>query len=227
MKKFLSLGIMACLILSLTVPVYAAEIESTNDNSDYETHWIIKDGEFQQISEEEYVELLKPKYYSFSEADSGETIAPMSTVSETYTRKSVSTYYGTIQPVSAWALYPAFPFAATSITTYASHSTTVSAEIKAKIRSSITAKLGVTVKESSGSASGNIGGSLGQAKPGMYARIRFQPKMVNISGTVRKVTLYNNAEKVDTFDVTSKYPVTLPNGITDGIYTVQYSSRPS
>lgn len=52
-------------------------------------------------------------------------------------------------------------------------------------------------------------------------------RMVNISGTVKKVTLYNNAEKVDTFDVTSKYPATLSNGITDGIYTVQYSSRPS
>ncbi len=192
----------------------------------YETYWIIENSVLQQISEETYLELLSPQYYSFPVKRIRRNNFSNVYGIETYTAKSASTYYGSKIPVSPWSYYPTLPFAATSVTTYAYHSTTVSAAIKTQIRNSITAKLGVTVKESSGSASGNLAGSLGPAKEGMYARIMFQPKMAKVSGTVKKIKNYNNGQRVETYDVNSTYPVTLPNGVTNGIYTIQYSSKP-
>ena len=231
MKKYIAMILTCSLLLALlSIPVGAAnshQVEEMDSATDfYETYWIIENSVLQQISQETYLELLSPQYYSFPVKESDETISPMYTVSETYTAKSASTYYGSKIPVSPWSYYPTLPFAATSVTTYAYHSTTVSAAIKTQIRNSITAKLGVTVKESSGSASGNLAGSLGPAKEGMYARIMFQPKMAKVSGTVKKIKNYNNGQRVETYDVNSTYPVTLPNGVTNGIYTIQYSSKP-
>ena len=234
MKKFVAMILSFSLLLSLlSIPVGATsdlpvgETEVSTDDAFYETHWLFENGEFRQISEEVYRELLTPQYYPISEKETGETISPMYTVSETYTVKSASTYYGSKTPVSPWSYYPASPIAASSVTTYASHSTTITATVKTQIRNAITAKLGVTVKESSGSATGNIAGSLGDPKKGMYSRIVFQPKMANVSGTVKKITNSNNGQRVENYDVTSKYPVTLPSGLTDGIYSIQYSTKPS
>lgn len=233
MKKYVAMVLTCSLLLSLlsisvgaTNAFCAEEMTSTTDGSFYETYWILENGEFHQISEETYLELLVPQYYSFSKQDTGGTPVPMYMVSEYYTPKSAYTYYASATPVSPWSYYPAIPIVASFVTTYAIHSKTVSAEVKAKIRNAVTVKLGVTVAESSVSGTGNLAGSVGPAKPGMYARVLFQPKMASISGTVKKITSYNNGQRVENFDVTSKYPVTLANGLTDGIYRIQYSSKP-
>ena len=81
MKKYTAMILTCSLLLTLlSIPVGAVnshQVEEMDAATDfYETYWIIENGVLQQISEETYLELLSPQYYSFSVKESDETISP-------------------------------------------------------------------------------------------------------------------------------------------------------